>query len=178
MRHLILILTLTAIASCGWHLRGVTPLPEGYRVIHVSGEPRDVRNSLIEHLEFNDVVVPQSAIDAPVNLKITDYEVERRTLSVNALGQVAEYEFTARLTVKLTRTIDPGMTDASEMADAPAEAVPAESREITTEARRILSNDVNNVVATAAEEATLRNTLRSELITRLMRRLQRLEQTP
>ena len=172
MRHLILILTLTAIASCGWHLRGVTPLPEGYRVIHVSGEPRDVRNSLIEHLEFNDVVVPQSAIDAPVNLKITDYEVERRTLSVNALGQVAEYEFTARLTVNLTRTLDPEMTDAS------AEAVPAESREITTEARRILSNDVNNVVATAAEEATLRNTLRSELITRLMRRLQRLEQTP
>jgi len=172
MRHLILILTLTAIASCGWHLRGVTPLPEGYRVIHVSGEQRDVRNSLIEHLEFNDVVVPQSAMDAPVNLKITDYEVERRTLSVNALGQVAEYEFTARLTVNLTRTI------AHETASASKEAVPAESRDITTEARRILSNDVNNVVATAAEEATLRNTLRSELITRLMRRLQRLEQTP
>jgi len=155
MRHLILTLTLIMIASCGWHLRGVTPIPEGYRILFVNGGQVDIRNALIDQLEFNDVLVTSKAEDAPASLTITEFDTERRTLAVNSLGQVAEYEFNTRLAVLVSRG---------------EEIIPLE-----TQARRTLTNDVNNVVATQQEEAELRNTLRTEVITRLMRRLQRLE---
>jgi len=158
MRHLILVLSLTLIASCGWHLRGVTSLPEGYRIIHLSGyEKTELHSNLIDQLEFNGVLVTASAADAPVLIRITDYLVEKRTLSVNSLGQVSEYELNGYLTAKVEKQLD-GTT-----------------HEISVQARRTLQNDVNNVVATQQEEQTLRQDLDSDLRTRLLRRLQNLD---
>jgi len=155
MRYLIITLTLTLIASCGWQLRGVSELPEGYRIIHVSGGSERIRDQLVQRLRFNDVVVPERADDAPVQIVINEYMVERRTLSVNSLGQVAEYEFNGLLDVTVRRD--------------------EEIYPLTSQARRTLNNDVNNVVATQQEEAQLRDALDAELLTRLMRRLERLE---
>ncbi|MEK9766754.1 MAG: LPS assembly lipoprotein LptE [Thalassolituus sp.] len=121
----------------------------------MSGGQAEIRNALIAQLEFNNVLITSRPEDAPATLTITEFDTERRTLSVNSLGQVAEYEFNTRLAVLISRD---------------QELIPLE-----TQARRTLSNDVNNVVATQQEEAELRNTLRTEVITRLMRRLQRLE---
>ncbi|WP_300428314.1 LPS assembly lipoprotein LptE [uncultured Thalassolituus sp.] len=154
MRHLITALTLTLIASCGWQLRGVSELPEGFRIIHVGGGPQNIREQLIQRLRFNDVVVPERALDAPAQIEINEYSVERRTLSVNSVGQIAEYEFNALLDVTVTRG--------------------EETHHFVTEARRTLSNDVNNVVATQQEERQLRDALDSDLLSRLMRRLERL----
>ena len=49
MRHLIIALTLSLIASCGWQLRGVSELPEGFRIIHVSGGSQGIREQLVAH---------------------------------------------------------------------------------------------------------------------------------
>ena len=155
MRHLILFLSLSLIASCGWHLRGVSELPEGFRIIHVSGGPQTIRDQLIQRLRFNDVVVPESAMDAPAQIEINEYVVERRTLSVNSVGQIAEYEFNGLLDVTVTRQDD--------------------VQNFVVEARRTLQNDVNNVVATQQEEAQLKDALNSDLLSRLMRRLERIE---
>jgi LPS-assembly lipoprotein len=159
MRHLLLILTLTMIASCGWHLRGVTPLPEGYRIVHLSGyENTDLHQTLAGQLRFNGAVVTSSAGDAPVLIVLSEYDVEKRTLSVNSLGQVSEYELNGYLTADIERQLD------------------GQKHQITVHARRTLQNDVNNVVATQQEEQTLRADLDSDLRTRLLRRLQKLEQ--
>lgn len=155
MRHLILILSLTLIASCGWHLRGVSQLPEGFRIVHVGGGPQTIRDQLIQRLRFNDVVVPESALDATSQIEINEYSIDQRTLSVNSVGQIAEYEFNGLLDVTVTRR----------------ESI----QNIIVEARRILQNDVNNVVATQQEETQLKAALNSDLLSRLMRRLERIE---
>lgn len=154
MRHLIFLLSLTLIASCGWQLRGVSELPEGFRIIHVSGGSQGIREQLVQRLRFNDVVVPERALDAPAQIEINEYSIERRTLSVNSVGQIAEYEFNALLDVTVIRG--------------------EETYKFVTESRRTLSNDVNNVVATQQEERQLRDALDSDLLSRLMRRLERL----
>lgn len=155
MRHLILILSLALIASCGWHLRGVSQLPEGFRIVHVGGGPQTIRDQLIQRLRFNDVVVPESALDATSQIEINEYSIDQRTLSVNSVGQIAEYEFNGLLDVTVTRR----------------ESI----QNIIVEARRILQNDVNNVVATQQEETQLKAALNSDLLSRLMRRLERIE---
>lgn len=155
MRHLILILSLTLIASCGWHLRGVSQLPEGFRIVYVDGGPQTIRDQLIQRLRFNDVVVPESALDATSQIEINEYSIDQRILSVNSVGQIAEYEFNGLLDVTVTRR--------------------ESFQNIVVEARRILQNDVNNVVATQQEETQLKAALNSDLLSRLMRRLERIE---
>ena len=108
----------------------------------------------MQRLRFNDVVVPERALDAPAQIEINEYSVERRTLTVNSVGQIAEYEFNALLDVTVIRG--------------------EETYQFVTESRRTLSNDVNNVVATQQEERQLRDALDSDLLSRLMRRLERL----
>lgn len=160
-RTLLLTTALLLLSACGWHLRGVTPLPEGYRVLYIKGmEDSELHQGLVEHLRFNGAVVTKSAADAPVTLTLSDYSVERRTLSVNSLGQVAEYEFNGRLSALIERDSEEGL------------------REITVTARRTLQNDVNNVVATQQEEQNVRDELDTELRNRLLRRLQSLDHQP
>lgn len=158
MRLIVWTMTLSLLVGCGWHLRGVTPLPEGYRILFIDGGNAEIRKAIREQLEFNGAIITASAADAPVQLTIDDYDVEKRTLSVNTNGQVAEYELNAILSASIVRELS------------------NEKQSIEVNARRTLSNDVNNVVATQQEEAQTREDLKTDLITRLIRRLQSLEQ--
>lgn len=158
MRLIVWTLTLSLLAGCGWHLRGVTPMPDGYRILFIEGGNTEIRNAIREQLEFNGAIITASAADAPVQLTIEDYDVEKRTLSINTNGQVAEYELNARLSVTLVRKLSD------------------EQQSFDVSARRTLTNDVNNVVATQQEETQTRQDLKTDLITRLIRRLQSLEQ--
>ena len=158
MRSIVWTLTLSMLIGCGWHLRGVTPLPDGYRVLYIQGGGNDIRQALRQQLEFNGAIITASAADAPVQLIIEEYDVEKRTLSVNTSGQVAEYELNALLSASVVRQLDD------------------EKQSFEVNARRTLSNDVNNVVATQQEETQTREDLKTDLITRLIRRLQSLEQ--
>lgn len=158
MRLIVWTMTLSLLVGCGWHLLGVTPLPEGYRILFIDGGNAEIRKAIREQLEFNGAIITASAADAPVQLTIDDYDVEKRTLSVNTNGQVAEYELNAILSASIVRELS------------------NEKQSIEVNARRTLSNDVNNVVATQQEEAQTREDLKTDLITRLIRRLQSLEQ--
>lgn len=158
MRLIVWTMTLSLLVGCGWHLRGVTPLPEGYRILFIDGGNAEIRKAIREQLEFNGAIITASAADAPVQLTIDDYDVEKRTLSINTSGQVAEYELNAILSASIVRELS------------------NEKQSIEVNARRTLSNDVNNVVATQQEEAQTREDLKTDLITRLIRRLQSLEQ--
>ena len=71
---------------------------------------------------------------------------------------MAEYELNALLSASVVRQFDD------------------EKQSFEVNARRTLSNDVNNVVATQQEETQTREDLKTDLITRLIRRLQSLEQ--
>jgi len=156
----VLTLLLTGLLSlslygCGWHLRGVSTLPPEVQVMTLQSQASERFNQrLKQQLAFNGVVFPETA-SATVRLQVSPIKVERTVLSVNSLGQAAEYELNAILTARLIhleKDIDTGW-------------------EIS--GRRVFTNDVDNVVATASEEKTQVKELENDLIRKLMRRLQK-----
>lgn len=160
MRHALVVCSLILLTACGWHLRGVTPLPPEYRVMYLQSQASNSFNQQLKlQLEFNDVVLTASAEDAPAILRIEPVDIERRTLSVSSSGQVGEFELNGRLTAHILHIGRD--TDV----------------EIELKARRTLTNDVNNVVGTASAETQQRAELERELVNKLLRRLQSLSNT-
>ena len=160
MRHALVVCSLILFTACGWHLRGVTPLPPEYRVMYLQSQASNSFNQQLKlQLEFNDVVLTASAEDAPAILRIEPVDIERRTLSVSSSGQVGEFELNGRLTAHILHIGRD--TDV----------------EIELKARRTLTNDVNNVVGTASAETQQRAELERELVNKLLRRLQSLSKT-
>ncbi|MAD44990.1 MAG: hypothetical protein CMI02_00280 [Oceanospirillaceae bacterium] len=161
MRNLVWILMIPLLAACGWHLRGVMPLPDVYKTLYLqSSANHDINRQLELQLEFNGVLLTQTAEDATAVLKVQPVTIERRTLSVASSGQIAEYELNGRLQASIAVSGREGETS------------------IEVKSRRILSNDVNNVVGTNAAEQQQRTEMQRELVRKLLRRLQALEQQP
>ena len=149
---------LLLLTACGWHLRGVTPLPAEYKVLYVQGEEESaLYHKLVQQLEFNNVLVTESLEDAPMLMTLEEYEVDKRTLAVDSNGRVSEYELNGLLIVILERQLT------------------GEKIELEVTSRRTLANDINNVVATQTEETTLRNQIDSDLVNKLLRRMQSLK---
>lgn len=149
---------LLLLTACGWHLRGVTPLPAEYKVLYVQGEEESaLYHKLVQQLEFNNVLVTESLEDAPMLMTLEKYEVDKRTLAVDSNGRVSEYELNGLLIVILERQLT------------------GEKVELEVTSRRTLANDINNVVATQTEETTLRNQIDSDLVNKLLRRMQSLK---
>lgn len=158
MRLLTLLLTVTLITGCGWHLRGVMPLPEEFKVLALQSQAGNSFDRQLKlQLEFNGVTIASTAGETTAVLKIDPVEIEKRTLSVNSSGQIAEYELNARLCARLQRAA----TD---------DEIPLELR-----SRRMLTNDINNVVGTASAEAQQRAEIEKELVRKLLRKLQAIE---
>ena len=109
---------------------------------------------LKQQLVFNGVVFPTDS-SANVRLILAPVSIERLTLSVNSLGQAAEYELNAELKVRLVQ-LEEG-TDT----------------EWSLSGRRVFSNDINSVIATQSEETTQRQELENDLIRKLMNRLEK-----
>lgn len=157
MRIVAWILTVTLLAGCGWQLRGVTPLPSEYRVLHLQSQAGNSFDQQLRlQLEFNDVLLADEAADAQAVLTVSALEIERRTLSINSSGQIGEYELNGRLEARLQRNDRDGFVL------------------IELRGRRYLSNDVSNVVGTANSEQQQRADLERDMVRQLLRRLQRL----
>ena len=149
---------LLLLAACGWHLRGVTPLPAEYKVLYVQGEEESaLYHKLVQQLEFNKVLVTEFLEDAPMLMTLEEYEVDKRTLAVDSSGRVNEYELNGLLIVILERQLT------------------GEKVELEVTSRRTLANDINNIVATQTEETALRNQIDSDLVNKLLRRMQSLK---
>lgn len=149
---------LLLLTACGWHLRGVTPLPAEYKVLYVQGQPETtLYHKLVQQLEFNNALVTESLEDAPVLMTLEEYDVDKRILAVDYNGRVSEYELNGLLIVILERQLT------------------GEKVELEVTSRRTLANDINNVVATQTEETTLRNQIDSDLVNKLLRRIQSLK---
>lgn len=155
MKQLLIALVILTTTACGWHLRGITKLPASIQVMTLESQASNrFTQRLKQQLSFNGVVFPSDA-SANVRLKIAPITIKRLTLSVNSLGQAAEYELNAELNVRLLQ-LEEG-TDTQ--------------WHIT--GRRIFSNDINSVIATQSEEKTQRQELENDLMRKLMNRLKK-----
>jgi|TARA_B110000008_G_scaffold122236_1_gene124695 LPS-assembly lipoprotein len=155
MKQLLIALVILATTACGWQLRGMTQLPASVRVMTLESQANNrFTQRLKQQLVFNGVVFPTDS-RANVRLILAPVSIERLTLSVNSLGQAAEYELNAELKVRLVQ-LEEG-TDT----------------EWSLSGRRVFSNDINSVIATQSEETTQRQELENDLIRKLMNRLEK-----
>ena len=155
MKQLLIALVILATTACGWQLRGMTQLPASVRVMTLESQANNrFTQRLKQQLVFNGVVFPTDP-SANVRLILSPISIKRLTLSVNSLGQAAEYELNAELKVRLVQ-LEEG-TDT----------------EWSISGRRVFSNDINSVIATQSEEKTQRQELENDLIRKLMNRLEK-----
>lgn len=155
MKQLLISLVILITTACGWQLRGMTQLPASVKVMTLESQANNRFNQrLKQQLSFNGVVFPSDG-SANLRLIIAPISIERLTLSVNSLGQAAEYELSAELKVRLVQLEE------------------ATDTEWTISGRRIFSNDINSVIATQSEEKTQRQELENDLIRKLMNRLKK-----
>jgi LPS-assembly lipoprotein len=155
MKQLLIALVILSTTACGWHLRGITKLPASVQVMTLESQASNrFTQRLKQQLTFNGVVFPSDA-SANVRLKIAPISIKRLTLSVNSLGQAAEYELNAELSVQLIQLEEGTETQWN----------------IT--GRRVFSNDINSVIATQSEEKTQRQELENDLMRKLMNRLKK-----
>ncbi len=155
MKQLLITLVILTTTACGWHLRGITQLPPSVQVMTLESQANNrFTQRLKQQLSFNGVVFPSDA-SANVRLIIAPIALKKLTLSVNSLGQAAEYELNAQLKVRLIQ-LEEG-TDT----------------EWQISGRRVFSNDINSVIATQSEEKIQRQELENDLIRKLMNRLKK-----
>lgn len=94
---------LSALAGCGFHLRGTVPLPAVMHKTYVDG---DSATTLVRELKLGlrggGVQVVREPTQATAILRIIEARQASRVLSVDASGQVREYELSLAVRYALT----------------------------------------------------------------------------
>ncbi|WP_421861835.1 LPS assembly lipoprotein LptE [Motiliproteus sp.] len=142
------------LSGCGFQLRGVTPIPDELRTLHLQGNERSAMYQTVERtLKSSGVSLVDSAQQAPYTIELISDSLDRRSASLNTRAKVEEYELRARLRYQIL--------------DSEGEVAIPET-ELYTE--RTYDYDENSVNAKEAEEALLRKEMRQTLAGQLVRR--------
>jgi len=156
LQYSLLLLLTAGLAACGFHLRTPVPVPAALKETRIVGiaEFSALSLQLKKVLtSAGSTVLPASAKTASA-INISNELYDRRVLSVDAQGRVAEYEL--RYTFNFTVTDETG-----------AVLVPTQKIELLRDYRF----DPNNVLAKDAEEAQIRKDMIEFSVRQLMRRI-------
>lgn len=145
------------IGACGWHLRGLEPLPEEFKSLYLSipNEGSELSRSLKRSLKSLGVDLVESAKDAPYTLAITNISNNRRTVSTNGRGKAAEYELTTVISYEIKNSAAETLLGPDKVS-----------------AEKIYLFDPDNVVSAFEEEQILRKEMQRDLIQQIIRRYQ------
>ncbi|MDX1692784.1 MAG: LPS assembly lipoprotein LptE [Ketobacteraceae bacterium] len=148
-------LVLLTISGCGFHLRGNMDIPMRYQQLRLNANPNsDFTKALIDQLQANDIRIVEQA---PINVTITDDDVEVRTVSYSSRSKSAEKEIVRRVEFLVE--------------DRQNKELIVPRSEI--QARRAYLYDDTKVAAMQEQEALIREELAFDLATRLMLKLQK-----
>jgi LPS-assembly lipoprotein len=158
-RHLALLIMVAALTlqGCGFHLRGSTNLPSSIGPVFILGvgEYEELGRELTQMITYSDLQVVKTRDSAASTLKITQRASDRRVMSVDGNGNVAEYELHEGATFSL---------------------IAADGHELVKE--QIVSitstylNSETEVLGKQQEEGTLRKDMQRDLASQIMRRLE------
>ncbi|MBI2379620.1 MAG: hypothetical protein HYV16_02545 [Gammaproteobacteria bacterium] len=158
-RTLSVALTLSlALSACGFHLRGsgghalAAGTPVAFEAAQEESEFARLVQRKLEGAEA--ALVSGDKTPGARRVHVGAESLERRELTVNTLGRVAEYELILSVPVTLAA---PG----------------AEAKEQVLSARREYTYDRNRVISMGEQEAFLLTDMRRDLADQLMRRLER-----
>lgn len=157
LRPLLILLALSLLSGCGFQLRGKIALPATIGPVHIQGlgQYDEVRRELVQLIRFNDIQITDSREQASSILRISDRSSDRRVLSVDGNGNVAEYELHEG-----ARFILLGKNGQTLVESQPV---------------NILTSYLNNeteVLGKQQEEGQLRKDMQRDLAAQIMRRLQ------
>lgn len=147
-----------AVSACGWHLRGVTTLPLELQELHlISSADTEFNQKLIRDLRFNNVKIISKFNPSVTVLEIKNLKIERRELTVNAAGQIDEYQLDAYLDAELIVQSE------------------HKSQTFNLKAQRFFTNDLSNQAGTRADEELQRSKLQQQLVNQLIAHLSKLQ---
>lgn len=152
------VLTLVLLFSaCGWHLRGLTPLPKSLKELHIiSVAPKSFNQNLERNLKLSGVKIIAEFDESLNVLQIKGFNIERREHTINASGQIAEYQLYGYLIAELIDQKN------------------QKSREININESRFFTNDLSNQAGTAVDENMQRENMQQQLINKLIIQLEKL----
>ncbi len=151
------LLALALLQGCGFQLRGAVALPGNIAPVYIQGPGQydELRLELTQIFSFSDIQVVTDPQVAASTLKISSRSSDRRVLSVDGNGNVAEYE------------LHEGAHFSLVAADG---SVLVESQPVSTITTYL--NSETEVLGKQQEESSLRKDLRRDLASQIMRRLQ------
>ncbi len=105
IRLLAFFLGILLLTSCGWHLRGMRPMPEGISKVSVQAPTQDLEDAWARQLSENGVTVKADSKEADATLVVENETFNRRVLSVDQdTGKTREFELAYTATVSMKRT--------------------------------------------------------------------------
>ena len=156
LRALFLMLLVTSLVACGFHLRGAADVSFGS--IFIQGNPLVISKKLVKSLNTNGVKVLPSAEGAELLLEMIGEESEKRILSLAGRGTVNEFELYYRVHYR-TKSAGSALWSQAQ----------------TVEARRDFTYDDANLLAKQGEEKRLNENMQQDVLSSLMRRLSSLK---
>ena len=150
-----LLLSLTYLSACGFHLRGTetgrVQLPPTY----LAGAAGPLQGEVRRYLTVSDVPVVDRQKDAQLVIDLIGEDVQRRVLSVGSTGKVEEYEVHYAATYAVARGNGESL-------------IPKE----TLGQQRSYSFNEADVLAKDAEQERLVQDMRRDVVRQMMLRLQ------
>ncbi len=155
MRCASVALALWSLAGCGWHLQGVTRLPESVSTAYIDTEDRysDFYRALRDSLTAAGVHLAEDSRSAGAIVKVIKETTGQRVLSVSARNTPEEYEVFYQVEYSVSNQAD--------------ELIPPQKIELT----RDYSFDERAVLAKQREQGILRQALARDLAAQVVRRM-------
>lgn len=151
MKNLVLILALL-LASCGFHLRGEAPMPFGQ--VAITPEKSGLGLALKRALQTGGRVEVVAAGPRVYRLEILKELIDRVILSLDAAGQVREYQLQYKVAFRLKNPEGDVVIPMSEL-----------------KLSRIMSYDNTQILAKTSEADLLYRNMRDDAVNQIMRRL-------
>lgn len=147
-----ILVVISLVTGCGFHLRGQLPLPEQLKVIAVNGTDGEFTEEMVDALETSGAQVVDEA-EARALLDLYNVEFTRTVRTIDTRGKVTGYIL--RYDVSYRVVDDEG----------------EELRDTTMAMQRDYNFDPEQVLQAEQEEESLREDMVGEMVQRIMRQL-------
>lgn len=162
IKWITLLFTLLFLGGCGYHLRQAAQLPASISPIIINGigQYSDLNKELAHRFESDTVQVTSERDKAKTMLKISRYKKQKRTLSVDETGKVAQTE--------LKHILDFSLISASGETLVPAQSIVVTRDYINTEQRKL-----GKVIEADQLAEGIQQELARQIITRIQAQLKK-----
>lgn len=156
LRAWFLLLLISSLISCGFHLRGAADV--AFSSIFIQGNTLVISKKLVKSLNTNGVKVLPTAEGAELLLETVGEESEKRILSLGGTGKVNEFELYYRVHYR-TKHADEALWSSTQ----------------TVESRRDFTYSDANLLAKQGEEKRLFESMQDDVLSNIMRKLSSLK---